>query len=346
MRRLSSIYDYDVSPSAFGGDFLARIDVWLPVRDGAATLARAVGSVRRQTFRDWRLMLVDDGSSDATPAIASRFRDPRIRLLRQEPQGLVPALQTAARFSSAPFVARMDADDVCHPNRFDTQLAMGGDIRATRVRGRGAGEGMRRYIRWNNGLTTPEAIANSLFVESPIVHPTAFFSRESYERAGGYRDPGWAEDYDLWLRSWTAGLTFAKAPRALLTWADRPARLTRTHAAYSERAMRRAKLEYLPRHPILARGPLTVWGAGPIGKSWIRDLKRLGFEVEQAIDIDPRKIGRRLGNTIPVRTPEDALGRPHGPILGAVGSRGAREIIRRELLRKGLREGGEFLFLA
>ena len=223
---------------------------------------------------------------------------------------------------------------------------MGGDIRATRVRGRGAGEGMRRYIRWNNGLTTHEAMANALFVESPLVHPTALFTRETYERIGGYRDPGWAEDYDLWMRAWAAGLTFSKAPQALVTWSDRPDRLTRTHAAYSVKSMRRAKLEYLPRHPILGKRPLTVWGAGPIGRAWIRDLRALGFDVEQAIDIDPRKIGRKLANEVPVRGPDDALARRAGPVLGAVGSRGARALIRKRLIRSGLVEGADFLFLA
>jgi glycosyltransferase involved in cell wall biosynthesis len=319
--------------------------VWLPVRDGAESLARAVESIRRQTFRDWRMLLVDDGSTDGAPELVAG-RDPRIRLIRQSPLGLVPALQAAAAASDAPWVARMDADDIAHPRRFESQLALGGDIRATRVRGRGCAEGMRRYIAWNNGLTSPEAMANALFVESPLVHPTALFARSAYERAGGYRDPGWAEDYDLWLRAWAAGLTFAKVPRALLTWTDRPRRLTRTHPAYSEKSMRRAKLEYLPRHPILGAGPVTLWGAGPIGRSWIRDLRRLGFAVEQAIDIDPRKIGRKIANDIPVRSPEDALGRRGGPVLGAVGSRGAREIIRRHLVRGGLRDGIDFLFLA
>jgi glycosyltransferase involved in cell wall biosynthesis len=317
----------------------------MPVRDGGAALARAVGSIRRQTFRDWRLILVDDGSTDGAPGRLDG-KDPRIQVFRQDPTGLVAALQAAAAKSDAPFVARMDADDVAHPRRLEVQLALGGDIRATRVRGRAAAEGMRRYIRWNNGLATHEAMANALFVESPIVHPTAFFARDAYERAGGYRDPGWAEDYDLWLRAWAAGLSFAKAPRVLLTWSDRPDRLTRTHPAYSEKSMRRAKLEYLPRHPIMSRGPLTIWGAGPIGRGWTRDLRKLGFAVEQAIDIDPRKIGRRLGNTIPVRSPDDALARRGGPILGAVGSRGARALIRRRLLRAGLVEGRDFLFLA
>ena len=324
---------------------MARIDVWLPVRDGGPALARAVASIRRQTFRDWRLILVDDGSTDGEVE-RTADRDPRILLVRQSPLGLVAALQAAAARSDAPLVARMDADDVSHPRRFEEQLRMEGDIVATRVRARGAGEGMRRYIRWNNSVISPDDIANALYVESPIVHPTVLMSRSAYDRAGGYRDPGWAEDYDLWLRAWAAGLKFSKVPRALLTWSDRPARLTRTHPAYSEKALRRAKLEYLPRHPILARGPLTVWGAGPIGRAWIRDLRARGFEVEQAIDIDPRKIGRKVANEIPIREPEDALKRASGPVLGAVGSRGARALIRRKLLRSGLKEGINFLFLA
>jgi len=307
-----------------------------------------VESIRRQTFRDWRLILVNDGSTDATREIAARLeqRDDRIRVIRQPALGLVAALRTAAARSDAPFAARMDADDVAHPERFEAQLALGGDIRATRVRSIGAGQGMSLYIKWNNSLCAPADMENGLFVESPLVHPTAFFAREAYERAGGYRDPGWAEDYDLWLRAWAKGLTFAKVPRVLLTWSDPPGRLTRTHPAYSEKALRRAKLEYLPRHPILAKGPLTMWGAGPIGRGWIRDLRAKGFEVEQAIDIDPRKIGRRLGNTIPIRSPDDALRSRGGPILGAVGSRGARALIRRRLIRAGLNEGSDYLFLA
>jgi len=307
-----------------------------------------VESIRRQTFRDWRLILVDDGSTDATPEVAARLeeRDDRIRVIRQPALGLVAALKTAAARSNAPFAARMDADDLSHPRRIEVQVATGGDIRATRVSGRGAAEGMRHYIRWNNGLTSHDDMMNALFIESPLVHPTAFFSRVAYERAGGYRDPGWAEDYDLWLRAWGAGLTFSKVPQVLLTWSDRSDRLTRTHAAYSEKSMRQAKLEYLPRHPILARGPMTVWGAGPIGRAWIRDLRTLGFTVEQAIDIDPRKIGRKIANEIPVRAPEEALNHRGGPVLGAVGSRGARDLIRRRLVRSGLVEGVEFLFLA
>jgi threonine dehydrogenase-like Zn-dependent dehydrogenase len=114
---------------------------------------------------------------------------------------------------------------------------------------------------------------------------------------------------------------------------------------YAEKAIRAAKLHYLLRHAFVKRGPLTVWGAGPIGKAWMRDLQAHGIAVDQAIDIDPRKLGRVVSGGVPVRSPEEAL-KHHGPILGAVGSRGARSLIRERLVRAGLVEGSDFLFVA
>lgn len=328
---------------------MPRIDVWMPVRNGGTTLDAAVRSILRQTFPDWSLILVDDGSTDSTAGRIDAWagRDSRIRAIHRPAGGIVAALNAAAAVSDAPLVARMDADDVAHARRFERQLGIPADIVATRVRcGGGAGEGMRLYVRWQNGLTDPAAIVDSLFVESPIAHPTVLMTRDVLERAGGYRHVGWAEDYDLWLRAWRAGARFAKVPEVLLTWRDGPARLTRTHPMYSERAMREAKVHHLPHHPILQRGPLSVWGAGPVGRAWIRDLLGMGLDVEQAIDIDARKIGRKLRNRVPVRTPEEALARRRGPVIGAVGSRGARNLIRRRLVEAGLLESSDFLFVA
>ena len=328
---------------------MARIDVWLPVRDGARFLERAVASVARQTFRDWRLILVDDGSRDGTAGIAARLalRDSRIHVVTRPAEGIVAALQAAAAHSDAPWVARMDADDVCHRRRLEWQRDVRADVVAGRARcGGSAGEGMRLYVRWQNGLVTHEEIAGSLFIDSPLVHPTVLMSRAMYERAGGYLETGGPEDYELWLRAWRAGARFSKVPRTVLTWRDRPDRLTRTHPMYSPAAFRRAKLEHLPHHPAVKRRPVTMWGAGPIGRAWIRDLESRGVEVERAIDIDPRKIGRRIRNRIPIVDPEEGLARRHGAILGAVGSRGARDLIRRRLLQAGLAEASDFLFLA
>jgi glycosyltransferase involved in cell wall biosynthesis len=321
---------------------MAKLDVWLPAFNADATIAAAIRSLRRQTFRDVRLIVVDDGSADRTAEIAG---DAGATVLRVPHGGIVGALQAAARASDAPIVARMDADDLCARGRFEAQLAVKADLVATRVRLTGP-PGLRAYLRWQNGLVTHGDIVREMYVESPIAHPTALFTREIYERAGGYRDVAWPEDVDLWHRMREAGARFAKVPRALVAWRDSPGRLTRTHPMYAPEAHRAAKLHYLLRDPFLRRGPVTVWGAGPIGRRWARDLRASGVEVEQAIDIDRRKIGRRLGNVVPVRAVDEALARRRGPLIGAVGSRGARELIRGRLVAAGMVEGEDFLFVA
>jgi glycosyltransferase involved in cell wall biosynthesis len=316
----------------------------MPVWNLEESLPAALASLQRQTFRDWRLIAVDDGSSDGSAEILERAGATVVRI---EHGGIVKALKAAARASDAPLVARMDADDLCHRERFAEQVPMlkRHDVVATRVRVNGP-NGMRLYARWQNSLVAHEEIVREMFVESPLAHPSVVFTREAYEKAGGYRDVDWPEDYDLWHRMREAGARFAKVPRALVAWRDRPERLTRTHSMYAEKAIHAAKVHYLARHEFVRKGPVTVWGAGPIGKAWIRDLRARGIEVEQAIDIDGRKIGRKIANEVPVREPDDALARRRGPVLGAVGSRGARALIRERLRKAGLVEGAEFLFVA
>ncbi len=316
------------------------IDVWMPIRNAAATLPRALASLKRQTFRDWRLVAVDDGSTDDSAEIVENHGHP---VMRRAHGGIVAALRACAAASDATLVARMDADDVAHRDRLAAQVRVDADVVGTRVRT--TGEAMRTYVRWQNSLVTHDEIVRDLFVESPLAHPSVMFRREAYDRAGGYQAADWPEDYDLWMRMWRSGARFAKVPRVLLTWSDRATRLTRTHRMYREEAYFDIKRHYVFGHPAL-RSPVTVWGAGPIGRWWVGALEAGGVEVEQAIDIDPRKVGRRLRDRIPVRSPEDALARRRGSVLGAVGSRGARTLIRRALVQAGLVEGREFLFVA
>lgn len=329
-----------------------RVSVLLPVRDGARTLPAALESLRRQTCEAWELVAVDDGSRDGTPGILEEAsgRDGRIRVFHAPPLGIAAALARAAAEARAPVLARMDADDVCHSRRLELQLARMAsgprvDVLGCRVRAAGpTAEGMRRYVAWQNGLLEHDAIVAALFVESPLVHPSTLLRRETFEAAGGYRATEWPEDYDLWLRLAERGARFEKLPRTLLAWRESPGRLTRTHPMYAPAAIDAAK-----RHYFLRRAPasVVVWGAGPIGRAWMRDLLAAGVDVEAAIDVDPRKIGRRVaGGRVPVVSVEDGLARRRGMILGAVGSRGARDLIRPRLRSAGLVEGRDFLFLA
>ena len=96
----------------------------LPVRDGQDTLLACLGSLFSQTFADHEVVAVDDGSSDATPAIlaAAAESDARLRVVRTPPRGLVAALNTGLAHVRGALVARMDADDVCHRDRLALQV--------------------------------------------------------------------------------------------------------------------------------------------------------------------------------------------------------------------------------
>jgi glycosyltransferase involved in cell wall biosynthesis len=330
------------------------VSILMPVYNAAGTLPVALRSVLAQTFREWELIAVNDGSSDASLDLLDRAaqKDRRIRVLTGAHAGHVEALRSANALASAPLLARMDADDVRHPRRLLLQVTRLDspphvDVLATRVRSIGTtGEGMRRYVEWQNSLLSHDELVSNFFVESPIAHPSVLMRRDLFERAGGYHDPGWAEDFDLWHRMRERGARFEKLPRALLSWRDGDRRLTRTHPMYAEHQFYAAKFHFFRRHA-LCKSPVTVWGAGPIGRNWTRDLLGAGIDVPHVIDIDPKKIGRTIANgRVRVVLPEEALSKRDGLILGAVGARGARDLIRARLLEESLSEGKDFLFVA
>ena len=102
---------------------MPEVSVLLPVRDGARTLALAMLSVLEQSFGDFELLVLDDGSVDASSDIALRFGDPRVRLLRDGmKQGLAARLNQGIDAAAGRYIARMDADDLCFPERFARQV--------------------------------------------------------------------------------------------------------------------------------------------------------------------------------------------------------------------------------
>ena len=103
---------------------MPEVSVLLPVRDGARTLALAMLSVLQQSFRDFELLVLNDGSADASAQIALGFGDPRVRLLSDGmKRGLAARLNQGIAAATGRYIARMDADDVCFPDRFARQAA-------------------------------------------------------------------------------------------------------------------------------------------------------------------------------------------------------------------------------
>lgn len=327
------------------------VSILMPVRNEARFLSAAVGSLLRQTFSDWELVVVDDGSTDATPALLAAFaaQDPRIRVLTPGQQGLVAALNHGLAACRAMLVARMDGDDISHPERLERQLAFLNThpeigllaCTARHFPRQQLKVGMLAYEEWQNSLCTHDQIMRDLFVESPFVHPSVMVRRKLLEEVGGYADRGWAEDYDLWLRLAAAGVRFASLPDRLFFWRDRPERSTRTMAAYSVDAFRRCKAYYLAQGFLSDMREVTLVGAGIEGRAWRKILLEQGISVKRWVDLDPRKVGRTLHGAPVVA--ENSVNGGEGPYLITIGTRGARAQVRQWAAGRGLVEGKDYL---
>ena len=327
------------------------LSILLTVRNEERFLPAALASLFRQTLRNWELVVVDDGSSDATATIldAAADRDPRVRVLHRPPTGLVAALNAGLDACRAALVARMDGDDICHPRRLEKQAAYldahpGVTLAACQViqvPRQLLSAGMRAYENWQNSLLDHNQISRDLYVESPFVHPSVIYRRDAVLAVGGYRDTGWPEDYDLWLRLARTGARFARLPEVLFYWRERPERFTRTAPSCTLAAFRACKAHHLRQTFLGGVAEVTLWGAGIEGKAWRQALLAEGLAVRSWIEVDPRKLGQVIHGAPVVGI--DALVPGSGRALITVGAKGARAQVREIAAQRGLVEGTDFL---
>jgi glycosyltransferase involved in cell wall biosynthesis len=320
------------------------ISVLLPARDAEATVEAAARCVLSQTAADLELIAIDDGSTDGTAARLRALGDERVRVLDGGGGGLVHALNLGLKAARGRLIARMDADDECHPERFAASLeALEGGLAGvgTQVEifrdDRPVSPNLAAYGAWLNALTSPESLYRDRFVESPLCHGSVLLRREALEAVGGWSDGDFPEDWDLWLKLLESGRRLSVVPRVLYRWRDHDRRLTRTDARYALSRHAALKARYLA----AKHRRLTIAGAGRTGLELSRLLRARGVEIDRFIDVNPKKIGQRIEG-IAVVSP-DEVG-PPGPVhlIAAAGSKGARDEIRRHLSALGWREGEHF----
>lgn len=327
------------------------VSVILPVRDGGPYLAEAVGSVLASGLNELELIVVDDHSTDDAIEKLGRS-DPRLRVLKHPGWGVSEAFNHGLVHARGAFIARMDADDIALPNRFPDQLGYlernsAVDICGGRVEffsDRPLGGGILRYQKWLNQCVTPEQIHREIFIESPIPHPTALFRRQAIDQLGGYHDPDWPEDYDLFLRADAAGMQMGKPDNTVLKWREHGQRLTHTDSRYTIERFQAAKAHYLVRHRLDGR-PVIIWGAGPTGRNLHDLLAAEGAVIRGFLEVHPRRIGGTKRD-LPV-WPIDQVDHLHEElVLVAVGAAGARTRIREWMDAREKEQGTDYLFVA
>jgi Glycosyl transferase family 2 len=199
------------------------ISVVMPVHNGERFVGEAIASVCAQTFADLELIVVDDGSTDRTPAVLEEAAraDHRLRVHRLERNlGITSALNEGCRLARANLIARMDADDVCVPERLERQVAFLGAHPEVAVVGcwvqrideQGLAGAVQRYP------ISPAMVAWSMFFFNGLAHPTVVMRRDALDPAAVYTDAyPRAEDYALFARL-TRSHPLANLPEVLLRY--------------------------------------------------------------------------------------------------------------------------------
>ncbi len=335
---------------------MPRISILLPARNAGRTIDLAVRSLLAQTFTDFELIAIDDGSSDDTGA---RLRvhargDARMQVHTGAGAGLIKALELGLPLCRAELFARMDADDESLPRRLEKSVAaLDAD---PSLAGVGTGVEIFRedqppspnligYGQWLSSLTTPDLLRHESLVESPLCNPSTLLRRAVLDEVGPWREGDFPEDWDFFLRVLERGHRLTCLPEVLHRWRDSDTRLTRTDQRYRREAHLSIKSDFISRRLGLERG-LVLWGAGEVGLKVSRLLRAKGHRVDQFVELHPRKIGTKMEG-VPTIAPDQLAGpSPESHLLAVVGAKGARAEIRAWLVERGWVEGRDFTCLA
>lgn len=196
------------------------VSVIMPVYNAENWLIQSVNSILAQTLTDWELIIVNDGSTDSSAAILSKFTDPRIRVLHQPNAGVSAALNKALEHCTAPYIARLDADDVSLPERLQKEvdfLSRNPDCglvgaAAEKIDQHGNLLGFHRHPLSNMRLQY------GLLWDSYFVSSTVMFKRECLDKAGRfYTGTDLFDDYSMWS-SIAAYYEVANLPDVLLKY--------------------------------------------------------------------------------------------------------------------------------
>jgi glycosyltransferase involved in cell wall biosynthesis/GT2 family glycosyltransferase len=282
------------------------VTVLLAVSNGERYLGIAVASALRQTVADLELLVVDDGSTDATPGILAEIGDERLRVLRNEDRlGLAASLNRGLDEARGRYVARLDADDVALPRRLERQLA---HIRSGRPLGIVGTSVLNldevdRPGELHVMPSGPEAVHWAALFSSPFFHPSVLVDRDLLQRHGLRYDPEYleSEDYDLWTR------LLAHAEGDNLPY---PLLLYRVHAAQASRRRRDVQREFQRRVAL-------------------REITRVAPELDPA----RAELAWRVGAGEPVEETTEDAATAFVELLRAFEARGAQPAARRRAAR-------------
>lgn len=279
------------------------ISILTPFKNTADFLPKCLDSIISQTYINWELLIVDDGSTDNSYKIVEEFanKDSRIKLFKNEGQGIIDALKTAYSISSGTLITRMDSDDVMANIKLNTmanQLLEHGEghISLGFVKyfsDEGISDGYRKYETWINDLTLTGNNFSDLYKECVIASPCWMVYKTDLDRCDAFNPNRYPEDYDLVFRFYEAKLKCIPSNQILHYWRDYNWRTSRTHEHYAMNYFLDIKMFYFLKLNFDSGRTLALLGAGFKGKVIASYLIKANITFHWICD-NPKKIGKKI----------------------------------------------------
>ena len=228
---------------------IPQVTVLMPAYNAAAYLGEAVASILAQDFTDFELLIIDDGSTDATPALADSLAksDPRIRVTHQSNRGLIATLNDNLHQVRGAYLARMDADDISLPGRLGKQMA----YLAAHPKVAGVGSSYETFGGEQKVWSLPAEprfVRAAMLFRSAVSHGAVMLRTSLFQHESLRYDPAFphAEDYHLWAQI-LAHHDLANLPDVLLRVRWHPEQVSQRHAAQQQASAARVRRLLLER---------------------------------------------------------------------------------------------------
>lgn len=256
-----------------------RVSIIMPVRNAANWLGETLMSIQKQTLEDWELIAIDDHSTDDSIGAIRSIGDPRIKVVSNEGQGIIAALQTGLRLAQGSFVTRMDADDLMPPNKLETLVGL---LINTKERTIATGlvsyfsettvsEGYRKYETWLNSLCQNANHYDHIYRECIVASPNWMVSRRFIQEDQIFEALEYPEDYDMVFRWHQKGYRIVSSDEVTHLWREHPERTSRNSETYDQASFFQLKMNWFREIEGLDQS-IAVFGAGPKGKEVVQNL--------------------------------------------------------------------------
>lgn len=286
------------------------VSIIMPYKNCAHFLNDTLNSIQSQTYTNWELIAINDHSTDKGYEILQEFetKDTRIRTINNNGTGIIEALKTGYALAKGKYITRMDADDICTPNKLtllkqildtnDVSTVVIGKVNYFKSDGSEIGNGYLKYQNWINKLADQRNSFSEIYKECPIPSPSWMLLKTVFDEIGGFNSAIYPEDYDLAFRMYKAKLKTIGTPEVVHNWRDYSNRTSRTDDNYKDNRFLALKVLYFLELDKKANQDLILYGAGKKGKTIAKLLIEKGVEFNW-ICSTPSKIGHNIyGKTL------------------------------------------------